>query len=323
MRNVLGRVMVAMKTKIKVIFFCVFTWLVYFGLAFVSLVATTSALDRFGFISTLTAFTVSLSVSSFFAVVIVLYQIITIKSEKEFRVKTWISNNRARLTLWYVFSVLFFLSMKAELIWDFEELKTVLSLVWTMMGISIAVFLVWGVIVKEYISQKRPQVSKQECNWEKYQYIGKKREFYEEASNLFKSLTLLTVNLTVLILITARIYVISNSLSLFNQNSVIFSLFLCSNTLLDLFIGVLTPLNEIKKQALTETKATQADVEFQNNFVEDMNKYFVLVGEIDRLQEVDEAQKSSLKEKALYRLLGFEHPDKDKPNDEEQIDDQL
>ena len=75
-----------------------------------------------------------------------------------------------------------------------------------------------------------------------------------------------------------------------------------------MFIGVLTPLNEIKKQALTEAKATQADVEFQHNFVEDMNKYFVLVGQIDRLQEVDEEQKSFLKEKALFRLLGIAPP---------------
>ena len=140
---------------------------------------------------------------------------------------------------------------------------------------------------------------------------------------MFKSVTLLTVNLAVLLIITIRVYVISNSLTLLNQNIMIFVLFLCSNTLLDLFMGVLTPLNEIKKTVLTETIITKEDVSFQNIFAREMSDFLTFVAEIDGLSEVDEAQKNALKEKALCRLLGIEQSFKVKANDEERGNDQL
>ena len=66
----------------------------------------------------------------------------------------WLGKNYPKLLLGYILVVLTIGSINSQPIWDTDMVYEVLSLQWTIFGLSLTIFLVWNVIMVEFLKTK-------------------------------------------------------------------------------------------------------------------------------------------------------------------------
>ena len=109
---------------------------------------------KFDLIPETFAWASSIILSFVFSVVILVYVIIQSNSTKRTKLSNWIAMNWSKLSLYYIVSLICFVSIKTEIIWGFNQLENIISLEWTIFGISITIFLVWNVLISKYLTSR-------------------------------------------------------------------------------------------------------------------------------------------------------------------------
>ena len=212
--------------------------------------------------------------------------------------------------------------MKSEVIWSFEEMKDAVSLEWTIFGLSVTIFLVWNVLILQYLKDKRPKKTNDAGLLQKRRFIKDKADFYHRASVTFNTVTLLTINLFVLIITTAIVYIIKDDISLWNQNIVIFCFYFGTNTIIQLFLDILQPLNEDKKYILKETRVSNDEIKIQNEIDDQISEIITTWNTLEKVESIDEEQKKLIKAELIYKLVGIKLIDSNKEDKEETNHDQ-
>ncbi|MBQ8815002.1 MAG: hypothetical protein IJZ85_10975 [Lachnospiraceae bacterium] len=238
----------------------VIMWIASFALVFSIL----HVFCEFELISTTGLFTWTCIFASVLSVLCLIITIVLIKTEKKTKLENWLSNNRAKMMLAYTFITVFCLSIKAELIMTIEEMKEIISLSWSISGISMAIFLIWNVIAIEYLENKKPNKPTSCLPTKTWKYIQARGDFYHDATTLLSSINLMLVTMLFLVTTTVFVYVSSREATVFAQSMSILGLLLCTNTVLSLLFDILKPFNEKKKAMLQESKVTNVEVELQN-----------------------------------------------------------
>ena len=282
-----------MKSKIISILLGLIKFVLTFLLVWVFLASVFILFWRFGYISDKICFYIPLTASLLITIGYLIAENRISKSEKNSALYCRIINNRARFVLMYIVVVLFLVSFKTELIWDFDTMTKALSLEWTILAISIAILLVWNGFVINYLNERKPQKPISNMPVELWLFIEKKSNFYSDVCRFFSTLILLSLNVMVLALSTAFVYLIFNRINLLCQNAVILSLFLCLNTMIQLFIDILTTLYKKKHKLLDGNKVTEADVELQNKISRlstEVSAQIKVVKSIDNLEEDERKQ---------------------------------
>ncbi len=276
--------------------FALFFSFLYFFLFFNILIEFDLLVDIVGFV-------MSIALSFAFSIFILLYVIIRFNSQKRTKFSNWLLMNYPKLILYYIISLICFAAIKSEIVWSFEELKEVLSLEWSIFGISIAIFLVWNIVILEYIKKKKPIIPSGKSPIKKMKYIKEKGEFYQDASILFNSVALLVVNLFVILMATSSVYLVGHGINLLNQNIVIISLFFCTNTLLSLFIGILRPLKEEKKEILKSSKISNEEVQLENEIQDKIAKVSIALYQIKNSALFTEEEKTEISKKLVAEFV--------------------
>ena len=238
----------------------VIMWIASFALVF----SIMHVFCEFELISTTGLFTQTCIFASVLSILCLIITIVLIKTEKTTKLENWLSNNRAQMMLACTFITVFCLSINAELIMTIEEMKEIISLSWSISGISIAIFLIWNVIAIEYLVNKKPKKPSSCLLTRTWKYIQARRTFYGDATTLLSSINLMLVTMLFLVTTTVFVYVSSREATVSAQSMSILSLFLCTNTVLSLLFDILIPFNEKKKTMLQESKVTNVEVELQN-----------------------------------------------------------
>lgn len=282
--------------------------------SFVLFVTFLSIFSEFGLITYKTVVNKAGIVSFLFAIVASIYTGSRIKSERATRFGNWLSNNTAKLCLYYVIANIFFISIRSEVVWTQEEIKNLVSLEWTIFGISIAIFLVWNVLVVGKLRDSKPQKPTELSSLSTLKYISEKGSFYGNVTMLFMTVSMLTCNLVLLTLATTFVYMGSNDLMILKQAVVTLTLYFSTNTILELFMDIVKPLNEEKKAWLQETKVTNTDVETQNRIIEKSNKTFIAIDEVAQLPHLSEEEKQRITMELLRDFLNEDNVDKMETN---------
>lgn len=81
------------------------------------------------------------------------------KRIRETKLSCWLGKNYPKLLLGYILFVLALASVKNQLVWTTDMVYDVLSLQWTIFGLSLTIFLVWNVIMVEFLKNKQPKES--------------------------------------------------------------------------------------------------------------------------------------------------------------------
>lgn len=229
--------------------------------------------NKFGLVSELWTLVLPAVASIVISAAITIYSAVRFKTSKVTKLSHWLSLHWPKLILIFILLNIFFLSIKTELTWDEEKIKQILSVEWTIFGFSLTIFLVWHVILVDYLKKKEPQRPEDDSYSNKYLFLLTKVDFYQRADSLFGTLILLIINLITLLLATASVYVVFDKLNLFTQTLVLLGFYLSTNTISALFLDILTPVMESKKELLkknkveeNEIKAAYTEVVLQNMF---------------------------------------------------------
>ena len=215
---------------------------------------------RFGLLSATWTLLIALIASFVIAVTIFCYLLVRIKKQNVTKLSYWLALHLPKIILADIFLNIFFVSIRAELIWDYNSLKDVLTIVWTIFGLSLAIFLVWNVLIVEYVKNKEPKQPTDDSFKSKYKFLQGKMDFHQEAASIFGNVILLFVNLIAAIFATVSVYVVARDINLFSQTLVLLGFYLSTNTLVCLFLDMLRPIFESKRKILKENKVDENEL---------------------------------------------------------------
>lgn len=183
------------------------------------------------------------------------------KRFKETKLSFWLGKNYPKLLLGYILAVLMIGSINSQPIWDADMVSEVLSLQWTIFGLSLTIFLVWNVLMVEFLKGKQPKVSDSSSLYQKFTLALEKKTYTQEIDTTFNSVVLLTINLFLLLLSSTMIYISMKPESIITQNILLCSFFFTTNSILCLFMDILLPLKKDKEEMLKNNIITQSDID--------------------------------------------------------------
>lgn len=183
------------------------------------------------------------------------------KQFKETKISFWLGKNYPKLLLGYTLVVLTIGSLNSQPIWDADMVSEVLSLQWSIFGLSLTIFLVWNVLMVEFLKGKQPKVSDSSSLYQKFILALEKKSYTQEIDTIFNSVVLLTINLFLLLLSSTMIYISMKPESIITQNILLCSFYFTTNSILCLFMDILLPLKKDKEEMLKNNSVTQSDID--------------------------------------------------------------
>ncbi|MBQ7091583.1 MAG: hypothetical protein IJN83_02910 [Clostridia bacterium] len=126
-------------------------------MAFTFVAVLINALGVFGIIpgdtGVMPAVYISLAIS--IALTAVIYKCIF--SQNVTGLGIWMSRNISKIILAYVVISIGLVSIRPEVVISFETMQDMIGLAWSILGISMTIFVVWNVLIMQYLTKKRPQ----------------------------------------------------------------------------------------------------------------------------------------------------------------------
>lgn len=247
------------KLKILASFISIFLASLIFS--FFLLFSIGSVLNDFEIITAKTTFFSSIGLSVLVSVLIVVLIIVDTNSKKTNKFGFWIGQHGSKLVLSYVLLLLFSRSIRKEILWTAQEIADVLSIIWTIFGLSITIFLVWNVLIVGYLKSKQPVEKKDSSLIEHYHYLINRNMVVQDAKALFNIVVFLVINLFVILMATASIYLSKSPESLLTQNITICAFYFSINTLVCLFLDILKPLQKDRKELIDQNQISSKEIE--------------------------------------------------------------
>lgn len=172
----------------------------------------------------------------------------------------WLHKNTAKIIIGYLLFLIALISIRNESVWTTEAVYDILSLQWMIFGLSLTIFLVWNVIIVEFLKRKQPKESDSDDLLQKYKIVLEKHDFSQEVEVTYSAIILLTINLLLLLLSTSLIYIVAKPNSILTQNILRCSFFLTTNSIIYLFLDVLKPLKKEKMEMLKNNNVTKSEI---------------------------------------------------------------
>ena len=195
------------------------------------------------------------------SIIFIISKIVKSHRKKRTKLSFWFTNNFPKLLLYYTILLFLFLSISNTPIWDINEVHEVLSIEWTIFGLSIAIFLVWDVIYINYLKKKQPYATDKMDFIKEYDLLNEKQLFYNLVLTAKTSIILLSINLFFLVLSSALIYIYHMPESVIVQNIVVFTFYLSTNSIVMLFIDILQPILFEHKELSEKNRVTKEEMD--------------------------------------------------------------
>ena len=173
----------------------------------------------------------------------------------------WLEKKYPKLLIGYLLFIIAVSSTVIQPTWDIDTVHEILSLQWTIFGLSLTIFLVWDVIIINFLKERQPKALDTDDPTEKYKLCLAKNSFLQEIESTFSTIILLGINLSLLLVSTSQIYINSQPNTAFTQNILRCSYFFTVNSLAGLFWDILKPLKEEKARLLKANSVTKEDID--------------------------------------------------------------
>lgn len=252
-------------------------------------------------ISDITMTALVLSFSIIFAIITTICLMYVFTSSSKTRLGNWLNNNFARIALFFILSTMFFVAVRPELIWEYDEMKEIVELEWTIFGLSITIFLVWDVLVLNHLKNTHPDI-KNDSMLNISQNNRVKQNYYRNVSYTFNDVIMLTINLFTLVLSTSLLYMDSREATVHIQTVIMFCFCICVNSLISVFLSLLSPLYNEKINMLKDMKVTNDDIDAENNLDDNIESALLFLDILDEL-DLDSKQKLLAKTKVLSKFM--------------------
>ena len=260
------------KLKKEVKLFVLFIYLVFIALfsyvfLYLFCYCLLNTLNEFGLISSYTAQMLTKIISAIITFIIFCNSARRFKLKKKSKFVSWFIINLSKFFLTYSIILFLLISLRADLIWDTETLKEIISLQWTIVGITIALFLAWYIANEKYLKNKEVTTSESKNEYDNKKYSYKKLNFSYLANQRILSVTFLTINVILLISATGTLYFGKNGveINLLNQNLAILCFYFSTNSFLDLFLKIVYLLKDDSKDIMKKAEISLDDYLNSNN----------------------------------------------------------
>lgn len=242
------------------------TFITAFIILFIFIFSLFRCAQNFFEIDVVKSFILTIIDSLFLSLVYVICVTVQELNGKKSAIGSWISQNYPNLLTAYWILLFFLVSVSDTAIWNAEQATNLLTLEWTIFGFSLAIFLVWNVLMTDYYKKNQPASSEGFDPSEKYTYLLRKHAFSQEVEESFSTIVLMSINLLLLILSTSLTYISNLPESVFTQNTICCTFFFSTNTIAKLFFDILKPVkkehdslkatNQVTKEELDKAKAS-------------------------------------------------------------------
>lgn len=205
----------------------------------------------------------------------------------------WITNHIAAIDLWYVIPILFLISLKATIVNSMQDLKDIVSVSWTILGIIIAIFGIWYILIPKYLKNKQPKFNEypEKHEWQK---MYDKGEYFEKVSVFFLPSVWVGITLVLLVVATNAVYLTTKGVSLLSQTLVRFSFYFCTNTILLIFFDILKTFKDEKGSLLEVAYISNEDIEKQAKIEAERDALLKILSLIDKVPSIHEETKKEL-----------------------------
>ena len=199
------------------------------------------------------------------------------------KLENWLISNVDKMIIIFVLANGFFYSIKSTLTWSFTDIKDLLSLEWTIFGISVTIFIVWMVSVTDYLNPKKPKnpIRTSLNPIEMSKFIKDKSLYFPQAKLLLSTIYMLFWNLLFLV----------------------FTLFLCTNTILELMCDLKKFFGEKSDYLLKDARVTNLDIDVQNSIHKRGKDVLIAIEIIDDAVSISEEEKVRLKKALLGQFM--------------------
>lgn len=251
-----------MKKKLSLKLFFL-TAVLYFILAFFFVISLLHCINVFWEISSWNTIMISLRISLLISIVgsiidsIVRHKQLLLEGKFGF----WINQNCPKLLLGYIVLLFILLSITNHVIWTADEINDVLTIEWTIFGLSLTIFLVWNVIIVEYLRKKQPTASDSRDILKEYNLLRSKQFFAQEVDTTFSAVILLSINLVLLLFSSSAVYISHIPEEVFTQNLVSCTFFFSTGTISLLFFDILKPLKKDKESLKAENRVSRSQLD--------------------------------------------------------------
>ena len=228
--------------------------------------------------------------------------ILVLRRKKRTKLSFWFSNNYPKVFLSCVILIILFMSISNKPLWNLNEIHEVLSIEWTILGLSITIFLVWHVIFISYLKKKEPKPAGDLDYIQEYDLMNKKQNFYNEVLSAKSTIILLSINLVFLILSTSLIYISNKSDSVITQNIVVFTFYLSTNSIIMLFFDMLQPILLAHKELRLKNKVTKDEMDVAEGNALLQTLVDTSLKTIDNMNDLSDERKRELKVKFLRSI---------------------
>lgn len=221
------------------------------------------------------------------------------------KLENWLISNVDKMIIIFVLANGFFYSIKSTLTWSFTDIKDLLSLEWTIFGISVTIFIVWMVSVTDYLNPKKPKnpIRTSLNPIEMSKFIQDKSLYFPQAKLLLSTIYMLFWNLLFLVFTTIIIYGVYAKATVLSQNAVVFTLFLCTNTILELMCDLKKFFGEKSDYLLKDARVTNLDIDVQNSIHKRGKDVLIAIEIIDDAVSISEEEKVRLKKALLGQFM--------------------
>ena len=289
--------------KIKLFLFYLLIFVVSIVFSFILIFSIVNNLYSFGLIDLVVGFIISIGLSTIISIVILTLSIIDMHKKKTSKFFYWIDQQYPKLILGYIIISLFSFSIRKEILWGTQEIQDVLTLIWTIFGLSITIFLVWNVLIVEYLKKNQPKETGEKDLIAKYKLLLDKNSFVQDTKTTYNTVVLLTINLFVILVATSLIYLTKHPESLLTQNITICAFYFSTNTLASLFLDILKPLKKEKIDVLKQNGVSFNEIKIVEDGTQILNTIYTQLLKILSSTDLTDEQKTIIAKKYCDDVL--------------------
>lgn len=260
----------------------------------------------FGLVKKEYLYLISIGISFASSLGITIYIFKGVKNEKRSYVRNLLYMESPKLYLLCVFLIVFVSSVDSKVVLPRAEAKNAIDISWTIFSISTTIFLVWNVIIVPYLKKHEPIEKNNALLPDEYTYIVKKGHFYVSTNRMYSSIVLLSVNLFMLAFSTIFLYAYDFEISLLTQFMIKATLFLSINSIISLFLNILIPIYEEKKELLKHKRVNSTDIDFQNGFNRRLSNAEEIIDELEKNSKLDNEMKVEIMKTLLKGIIDFD-----------------
>ena len=230
------------------------------------------------------------------AIFVSLY-IITRKSFiQKMKTSTWIADHVDKILVWYAVPSMTLATIKNDITKTLTDLENMISISWTIFSLIVAVFLVWRVLVPEYLKRNTPSCEQNQLI-DQSKRMQDRVMFHEKVSTYFVSVYLVMITLLGLLFATISVHMSTKGVTLFNYNATICSFYYCCSTILFLFIDICRLTKKDRDDLLEDVRVSNSEIEEQAKIEEDRHKAEDMLNVICDMENISESEKRHMAEK--------------------------